>query len=401
MLSFYTLISLFLSVTSKRLRITENDELIAQVNAQLFKTGGTPTMATIPVHRDDSHSFEPRTTIQTRYAQSKASDLVTADFVFNTNRLVIHLDNVKVIREISCTNTTIDLSFANDMVAHMAIDEWSKHSNLVVLLGWERKCNHANEVSTFAVKTISIQEKVVTLKDLTALTRRDIVTTWKLDISQFGISTNTSIDPSELSKYQKRAYTDLVEDVKEDFQRLAVEPIRSLGKNIVDSVTWRKNSSSHYDLTSNYNNETKSVINSDLEIYNFLQAVANCIDCYTLGKADVQIQIEGMLADVKKYKVTVNGDLKVNVDLRVIMRSFSEMPLKTIFNIPLLPFDIPGVFAFGPAFRVGVGISAGAISELKVDMGFDFFIPMVSFINLRTLKLMLLMECIHLLKSAA
>jgi hypothetical protein len=46
-----------------------------------------------------------------------------------------------------------------------------------------------------------------------------------------------------------------------------------------------------------------------------------------------------------------------------------------VFNAPLTPFFIPGVFNFGPEVRIDAGLSYDTTDDIELKFGFDFDVP--------------------------
>jgi hypothetical protein len=151
-------------------------------------------LTTIPVQRT---TLIPRTYIKTRYAALAEKTVVSAHMTFNTSRPCIHLDNFLQITDINCEMKSLYLTFDSQTHASEAFTEWSSHSDLTILVGHERKCNE-EEVGTFAISNMILNESKITIHTAESLKRSEIVTDWTL-----------KVDHRELNIEKRNFFSDL------------------------------------------------------------------------------------------------------------------------------------------------------------------------------------------------
>jgi hypothetical protein len=253
---------------------------------------GPSTLKTIPIKR---LSFEPRTLIKTKYGSANRSSYVTADMEFNTSSPALQLDNFIEILHIECDIARIDLRFANKTSSFAMYHKWIPYLNdLVVLAGWEHGCFGNGSASTFRVNSMKLTNNRIILYDLEPLSRKSVVTTWKLNIFQYGADQSGPVEIVESktnTRKVKRSFGDYVNEdkisVKENFLTKSLE-----------SIHYSRNVSNDYNFTTNYDTFNQKVITPDILVYDFINAIANCLNCYTIGSADIRMEIEGYLTDV-------------------------------------------------------------------------------------------------------
>jgi hypothetical protein len=331
--------------------------------------------------------------------------LLSADMSFNTSRPAVHLDNFEHITNINCDKGEIIVDFVDQKYSILAYKEWSRHKKLAVMVGWERQCQ-GTEVGTFDVKHMKLSGRSLTMSKLTPLRRIDIVTDWNLKVNQYGVVQNSSkihIVPVKSKQGHPPARQHQRRGVLNDTQAAVASFGQWLKTSVIEEVSdvkntiqnemnrmsrfglWNKNSTKNYEITANYDKATDKVVRPQINIYDFLQASLTCYDCYTIGKLDVTIEMRGQLAKIDYYKITMAGNIKSNVEMNIIFRQLREVSLpnvyqkplfKTLFELSILPANIPGVFALVPLFRFEAGLTEGVIGELAMRVGFDFDFPL-------------------------
>jgi hypothetical protein len=370
------------------------NQIMADVKLDMFAQSlGTnasrSTLSTIPVR---SHTFEPRNSIKTKYSRINGSSYVTADMEFNSSSPALHLDNYIEILQIECDNTKMDLLFVDEASAFAAYTAWSHYlDDLVILAGWEHRCHGSGSASTFRVNSMKLTDAHLLLFDLKPLLRSDIVTTWKLNIMQYGVDHSGPVEIKEVqpkSDLGRRTFDDFVQEVKltaKEINDTFLGPVTTEFYKEMETMRYNKNVSNLYNFTSNYDTVNHKVINPDILVYDFINAICHCLDCYTTGTADIRIEIQGFLADVTMFKFTMKGEMTLNLDLRISLRSFYEAPLNMeVLHKGFKPIDgVLGVFSFGinlftlvPTYYTAIGLTTGGVSELAMSFGFEVFIPL-------------------------
>jgi hypothetical protein len=195
---------------------------------------------------------------------------------------------------------------------------------------------------------------------------------------------------------QKRSFFNDTQTAVSDFGQMfknsvveEVSDVKNTIKHEMDKMSrmgiWNTNGSNHYEVTANFDKEKHKIIASEVIIYDFLQAGLTCYDCYTYGELDVKIEMRGNLAKVNYYKITMHGNIKSNIDMKILFRQLREIALpniyqrpfmKTVFEVSILPVNVPGVFALIPSFRLEAGLTEGIIGEVAMRVGFDFDVPL-------------------------
>jgi hypothetical protein len=281
------------NIVNGRIFNAYTDKTISDLKLQFFDQAiGRSTLGTVGVDRD---SFSPLNTINTKYAKINASIHVVVDVIFNTSSPTVHLDNFNEIKHMYCNNSQIELMFVNQSSAFMAYSEWNAHiGNLVVLAGWEKGCHGTYSVSTFLVNKLKIANNQLFLYDLVPLKRMDIVTSWYITVSHFGVEPNPDL-PIKIKKNEHNRYRRSLNNSAKDFAEFITNPFKS---SINRNLKYTKNASQHYNFTSNYDTINNVVINQERLIYDVGTSVVNCLNCYTTGKADVRIEMSGFLFDI-------------------------------------------------------------------------------------------------------
>jgi hypothetical protein len=304
-----------------------------------------PHMAIIPVVRT---TLKPRRYLKTRYMAESHGML--AMMHFNTSRPCLHLDNFVQIVDIKCKDGDMHLKFKSKLSANNAFNEWSSHPDLTLLVGQERKCN-GKEVGTFEVSRMRLQDDTITVKTSRSLARVDVVTDWTLDVTQ------SSTARPKHSVFTGKSRRDLW------------EKLQQVGE-------WDAGKSNHLNLTANYDTTTKNAITKKIIMFELMQGASYCLECFTVGKADIHLKMRGRQAQVTDYNITVSGEIRGNMDLLVIMKHEFASPLKTLFTLPLLPVNVPGVMAIVPEFQVEAGVTFEGWGEIGVNTGFEFTLPL-------------------------
>jgi hypothetical protein len=58
------------------------------------------------------------------------------------------------------------------------------------------------------------------------------------------------------------------------------------------------------------------------------------------------------------------GELKANIDVKVVYWGGPDTPLTTIVRVPIYPINIPGVLSIVPEFRINTGVNFESIAEV-------------------------------------
>lgn len=324
-------------------------------------------LSTIPVKRTTLH---PRTYIRTRYIKSpneKSSAFVNAQMNFNTSRPTIHLDNFVQIVDIVCKQTSLYLSFVSTREALAAFTEWSSHPDLIVLVGHERQCN-GNQVGTFSALRLYLNGNRLQIETSASLKRSDVVSNWNLVVDHWDI------------KLHKRS-------MMGDFKfgaRKQMDKLKQSSKELMTDVSnvINPNLNLHHDnqfsFNTNFNTTSNNTISSSITLFSFFEYSAYCIDCYTTGNATIRMELSGRLMEIKTYKMSINGELFSNMNLRIMKGFWSEVPFlgANLFKLPLFPINIPGVIILSPEFNVNVNVRAEYWGNGETTIGMDFRIPL-------------------------
>jgi hypothetical protein len=285
------------NIVNGRVSKTYTDKTISDLKLQFFDQAiGHSTLGTVGVGR---HSFKPLNTINTKYSKINESIHVVVDVIFNTSSPTVHLDNFNEIHHVHCNNSQIELWFINQSRAFVAYNEWNFHiGNLIVLAGWEKGCHGTYSESTFLVNKLKITNNQLILYDLVPLRRIDIVTTWFIAVSHFGVEPELPIHIKKSPQNEHKKYRRRFDNLAKDFTEIIINPLKSLMNRKISNLEYTKNSSQFYNFTSNYDTINNVVINQERLIYDVGTSAVNCLNCYTTGKADVRIEMSGFLFDI-------------------------------------------------------------------------------------------------------
>jgi hypothetical protein len=336
---------------------TNADEIMDKVHMFDGSYTGPSTLKTIQIQR---LSYEPRTLINTKYSTVNGSSYVIADMQFNTSSPALHLDNFIEILQIKCDNARIDLRLVDKTSALALYSEWIPYlGELVVLAGWEHRCHGNGSASTFRVNSMKLTNDHIILYDLEPLSRKSVVTTWKLNISQYGVDQSGPVEikqPKPKARKVRRSFDDFVNEVKISAKEFNGSFLTTSLQNTLESSHFTKNNSNIFNFTTNYDTFNQKVITPDILVYDFINAIANCLNCYTTGSADIHIEMEGYLADVTmffflnlRFKLTMKGEMKMSLDFKITLRSLYEAPINyDLFHKAYRPVQsVEGVFSFG------------------------------------------------------
>ena len=286
-------------------------------------------MKSIPVVRE---SYEPRYNVKSAYGMLNESNFISAQLSLKTTRPTIRLDNFIQIKKVSCPEGMV-IEFDNTENAQAAYDAWLI-PNLAFILGHEQDCG--DEVGTFGVLAMSVRDQYLDV-DVEILPREDVVQDWDIAITQQPVM----MQPNP--RLFKRAY-----DYSRNFTvSLDFNPGEAL-KSIHDPFFW------------------------------FLGCqFFQCIECYTLGHATLQVHFKGHGLVLQEYKMRLEGEFKANMNLKIAAFPTDEQYIywDYLAIIPLSPLIIPGLYSFGPEFRVMGAIVSYADTELSADVGFDVYFP--------------------------
>lgn len=265
-------------------------------------------------------------------------------FAFNCQ-----LDNFLQITDITCKSGNIHLTFDSNASAAEAFKEWSSHKNLAVLVAHERKCDE-NGVGTFEVSNMELDAERIAVFTSVRLQRRDIVTSWKLDVKHHEFNLEKR---GLLNNFGNKIYNTVNPNITGDWAH-------------------------QYDFFSNYNKTTSSSKTKKIIIFEFFQYSAYCIDCFTNGTAVAHIQMEGRLSHVTSYNLTLKGEYFINMNLKLVKGFWGENKIwnRYIFKYDLLPVNIPNALCLVPEFRVKINVKQEGWSSFATTVGMDLSVPL-------------------------
>lgn len=289
-------------------------------------------MTSIPVVRT---SWEARTNIQSSFGsitEGSGTNLVVANFDFNTTRPTIRLDNYVEIVKIGCeTYNEIDIQFDKETNAKEAYREWSNTPNLAFLTGHEHKCNF-DLVGSFFVSHMHLEDDSI-VATVQAVPREAIVSDWEVAITQSPVHHSSDL-------------------VKRDY-----------GRNFTIPLDWSLDS------------EMKKI--GDPYFWFLGCQFVFCSECWTKGQAQMQVEFKGHGLTVNQYKLRVKGDFIANLNLKLLAVPQNETYLywDYIAVFPLTAFAIPGIFTLGPQLRIMAAFVTYADTELSAVFGFNVDMP--------------------------
>jgi hypothetical protein len=338
-------------------------------------------MSSIPVVRT---SWEPRHVIQSAYGVLEDSEsFVSALFTLNTSRPTIRLDNFIQIDSVGCDGSRMTITFDNSSNALLAFNSWSV-DRLAFLLGHEHDCS--DQVGAFGVLSLQVDDQVLEAR-VVNLERDEVVDDWHVSISQkpvimnqnnqfthasFDAFTNASQSQDHVQTPHQDVQTqnqshlskrDLLDNTRLNNPRLHSLYKRSFAKNFTISLDFHPGEA------------LKSV--GDPFFWFLGCQYLQCIECYSLGHATMQVEMRGEGMKMKEYKMRLSGEFRANMDLKIMAFPKDEQYIHWDYlgKFSLIGLNIPGVFIIGPQLRLMGAVVTYADTELSADVGFDLYLP--------------------------
>lgn len=277
-------------------------------------------MKTVAVPRTD---LVPKSLIRGSYTSPENN--VAANFKWNTARPTLNLDNFNQITNIDCLSEMIVVTFNSTEAASSAFEAWSGYNDLALIVGHEHRCKGNEHVATLGV--------------------REII---KLD-------TTRMIFDTQLIGY---------EELVEDFELHITEPVHNLHKRKASNMSTTLN------LNVNYDPKTKRAKNPYFQFLDYVK----CGNCYVTGHAVISFHIKSKRGIIQDYKLNIKGSFEASMDLQIKTPLIwsQELVYQRLASITLQPYQVPGIFVFGPTVRLDAGVLLDWIDNSNMHFGFHY-----------------------------
>jgi hypothetical protein len=273
-----------------------------------------PEMIRLPSPRT---SIEPRQYVRNRYINQLTDHTVSADLNFNTSMPSLHLDNFEQIQSVKCSGNVIAVSFIENVSAQDAFIKWKSHSELVVLLSKPHfACNENGGVGTFLVGALFLHGHRIDIEKKQTMERNEVMTDWNLELYHSSVTLQRR-DFSLVNSAQE-----LSQEVKEIIADPVIRRMNAFSSSLRRKTDWQYNKSPVYNLTKNIDLATGNVSEPEIEMFDFIEISAYCMECYTIGQVTVKIEMRGSLLDITYYKVSVIGNIRGNLDVDLYVGKF-------------------------------------------------------------------------------
>lgn len=274
----------------------------------------------------------PKYTVKTNHQSNTGQNF---SLQFNTTVPCIHLDNIKQIANVRCSANLIHVTFRSSHDAEEALRVWSIEE-LTVLMGFERGCN-GRQVSTFKIHTIFVKGLIMTMHINQILDRSEIIVDWSFSLRH--------LDSGKVKHLERRGIW------------------RSIQKSL--NYRYDRNSTKAYELSFNIDPINKTIIAPQVPIYDFNEGTASCIDCYTTGGFQILFEAAGVGPFVNSYNIGIQGHINSSMNMEITSKNRWSKSPEPIF---VLPFP-------GGSFRLKIGVSVSARTEMKATFGMELQIP--------------------------
>jgi hypothetical protein len=288
-------------------------------------------LVAVPIERE---SYIPGYEINAAFRNDQSkSKVFQATMKFQTSRPTLNLINFIHIKDIKCDQNTTELHFDGNENASEAYKKWSKTKDLALIVSQNYGCDGPN-IAFMGAKQLSLDGSVLRVLS-TRLQAMDVIDDFELGISKFS---------NEKSR--------MVESYKG--KEMGIVP-----------------------LNLNYNPDTGNVTQSETSLIENQFAKFDCVDCYTRGEAKLRVLITGSIRQIRTYRIELDGGVTATMGLRGSIKIPGSQPLfmATLFSLALNPIQVPGIFKFGPEFRIKAGIDYGSSTETSVSTGFEVDYP--------------------------
>lgn len=263
------------------------------------------------------NSFKPLLNIFSRHAAVKNGNLLVTDMNMTTSTPTVRLDNFPdAIEEISCSTAEINVKFFDQQVCNQAFMNWQNVTNLAFLLGRQHGCNDDLEGTVI--------------------------------VSNMRIGTDRSI----VAVYEKKERDEVVDEWD---ALIFEEPIK---RQLSGGRT----------------------LNLDFNLNSYFQSVGqfmNFENCRSNGSVTFRMELRGNRKTLLSYMLSMNGDLTVNADLKIGVKSSAQTQIynTNVLTIPFLPISIPGILLIGPSFLIDFSVAGFSDTEVSAEFGFDYHMP--------------------------
>lgn len=292
-------------------------------------------MIAVPIERS---SWAATTDIKIAYrhqmpssgSEFSSTSVIVANVNLTTTRPTINLDNFVQIKGVSCFGTRMEILFDSADSASSAFDEWSTTNNLAMLVGHEWEC--------FGF-------------DMAALNVSNMAQTF------LGMGHRLKMAATKVP----------LKSVIKDYE---VEIVKSEEKS--------KTSHTYiFPLSANYENGMAK--NPRMDILTTSDIDVDCINCYTVGSADLHLRFRGSFFGIQSYGLKIDGSVKANLDFIATSSGIPTIPKVydtiTLAKTEFHSVEIPGFFNFTPALVMNAGVAVWSDKRFSLQTGFDVYYP--------------------------
>ena len=294
------------------------------------------TLATL---KPKSNHLVPSKKIVASFVNRNPSSVSFADFVLHTARPTVHLDRfASQIRFMTCSmHNQISILFSDSVFALQAYEIWNNHTDLSLLMGHERQClGVLGGMAATNITAIRLVGRTMHLTTTGNVKADQLIHGYDLDFHQHRPDANPQHHPPPTNT-----------------------------------------------MNFNYDPHTNQVIASEIKLLSDSFGIKNvfsnisCFNCYTNGSAYINLQVKSRFLVIQDVSLIVDGfmianlDIGINATVRHARTGFNA----TLFELPITPFHIPGLFELGPSFVVKTNIGWSAKELIQLGFGFDVSIP--------------------------
>ena len=359
-------------------------------------------MNSVPVVRT---SWEPRTQVDASYAKLLDHDeqgFTGTDFTFFTTRPTIRLANFLQITHVGCTPDQLALVFDSKDSADKAFNSWSGIPDFTVIVPHEAHCNGDKAVSLVVHGMEQQNENILMHIEHGPLNQ--VIKEWNVVVNQYQL--DPAIDQTLVKRgfisWIKKVIRNMVDGIKNAGDQLKkvgdaiARPIQStvyelqrdlsrLGEAISRPFRFHKDKSKLVKMNINYNETTDGANHRNMTVFDTRVIPFHvippiglfCIDCYSKGYANIQVELKGTMALITHYDISLNGDFFLNADYDMVLFKVQDQNIfkLRLFSLPLTPFIVPGILTFGPELQLNSRLHYGTDANLNLRFGYDIKFP--------------------------